>query len=168
MNLQKEIQPRKSCKLRKICCFNLTKLTKKSFLEDLKLSILWESAVLYSRYLKRCKYCSHRPWTKYLVTAFPPIFFSRICHYFFAEIYLPYLHFPCVPICCFFNFYSLSSSFMFVVALSFAPHSSTFLFPISLYSITHTELNKKSFTEMPIQISMWNLSFWDPLSGGWC
>ena len=87
---------------------------------------------------------------------------------FLAEIYLPYLHFPCVPICCFFNFYYLSSSFMFVVALSFAPHSSTFLSPISLDLITHTEFNKKSFTEMSIQISMWNLSFWDPLSGGWC
>ena len=95
MNLQKEIQPRKSCKLRKICCFNLAKLTKKSFLEDLKLSILWESAVLYSRYLKRCKYCSHRPWTKLSNRVpshifFPnmPLFFLQrfICHIFIFHV----------------------------------------------------------------------------------
>ena len=89
-----------------------------------------------------------------------PFFLKRfICHIFIFHV---------CPYAVFFNFFSLPSSFMFVVALSFAPHSSTFLSPFSLDLITHTEFSTKSFTEMSIQISMWNLSFWDPLSGGRC
>ena len=156
------------CALRKICCFNLTKLTKISSLEDLKLSILWKSAVLYSRYLKKganivpiCREQSSNRVPSHIFYPNMPFFLKRfICHIFIFHV-CPYAAF-------FFNFFSLPSSFMFVVALSFAPHSSTFLSPISLDLITHTEFNKKSFTEMSIQISMWNLSFWDPLSGGRC
>ena len=99
MNLQKEIQPRKTCKLRKICCFNLAKLTKKSSLEDLKLSILWKSAFCIQDTLKGANIVliSHEQSSNRVLShIFLPeyaIFLQRfICHIFIFHV-CPYAAF---------------------------------------------------------------------------